>query len=215
MHAHRSCIIYVGGQVQYAFPHPPQTYGGAECVTGLDQENKGTDQWHYNLPQAPAEGMHNPAQRPEYYVSRLVERQIDKMHEGSSHVVALDGRLEEFNTPDEQKEENDEPSDEVHNLGLILCMEHVIESALWSRSFPGFEGCLPFKQKIVIQGFVPAENKSTAQAFAVFIILFQAALGAVHIASFKFGCCSGSRFTRVIRSFQAVLMGHPVVQHVR
>ncbi len=119
-----------------------------------------------------------------------MERQIDKMHERFSHVVAFDGRLEEFNAPDEQEEEYDEPSDEVHDLNLIFCMEHVIKSTLQGGLQFSLIGRLSIQYQIVIQGFVPAEDKSAFEAFPVFIILFKSAFWAVHIASFKFACCS-------------------------
>ena len=98
--------------------------------SGFHQEDKGADQRHNDLSQASTKGVHNPAKGSEHYVSRFVERQVDKMHEGSPNVVAFDGRLEEFYAPDEEKEENDDPSSEVHDLSLILCMEHVIDCAL-------------------------------------------------------------------------------------
>ncbi len=67
--------------------------------SGFHQEDKGADQRHYDLTQASAEGVHYPAKGSEHYVSRFVERQVDKMHEGSSNVIAFDGRLEEFDAP--------------------------------------------------------------------------------------------------------------------
>ncbi len=66
---------------------------------------------------------------------RFMERQVHKMQEGSSYIVAFDGTLEELNAPDEQENENDEPSYEVHDFNFILCVEHIIENALQRRPF--------------------------------------------------------------------------------
>jgi hypothetical protein len=68
-----------------------------------------------------------------------MEREVHKMHERLIHIIAFYGTLEEFQAPDEKKDEKREPSDEVHYFNFILCVEHVVENSLKKRCLLHFQ----------------------------------------------------------------------------